>query len=393
MRKILTLSRVVAVCSLGVMAVACGSDESGSPAQTTQATAETPAPAETAPETAAPGTAAPDTAAPDTAAELPTIVVTTNILGDIVTQAVGDLAAVEVIMPVGSDPHDFSPSARQAESMENADLLVVNGAGFEEGMIGIIEQVESTGTRVFEFADHIELLEFDGDHGHSDDGHSDDDHDHDHSDDDHSDDDHSDDDHSDDDHSDDDHSDDHDHDHSGGDPHIWTDPARMITAVEAFGEEFATIDGIDGAAVEAQVQAYVDELKALDADMEQTLSAIPAENRVLVTNHEVFGYFADRFQFEVVGAVVPSLTTSAEPSTAEVEALVQLIEQEQIPAIFADTSSPTRLAEAIASSADNDVEVVVLYSESLGEPGSGAETYIGMMSTNAALIAAALAPA
>jgi ABC-type Zn uptake system ZnuABC Zn-binding protein ZnuA len=78
---------------------------------------------------------------------------------------VGDLAAVEVIMPVGSDPHDFSPSARQAESMENADLLVVNGAGFEEGMIGIIEQVESTGTRVFEFADHIELLEFDGDHG------------------------------------------------------------------------------------------------------------------------------------------------------------------------------------------------------------------------------------
>jgi zinc/manganese transport system substrate-binding protein len=189
MRKILTLSRVVAVCSLGVVAVACGTDESGSPAQTTQATTETSAPTETA----APGTASPDTAAPDTDAELPTIVVTTNILGDIVTQAVGDLAAVEVIMPVGSDPHDFSPSARQAESMENADLLVVNGAGFEEGMIGIIEQVESTGTRVFEFADHIELLEFDGDHGHSDDDHSDDDH----SDDDHSDDDHSDDDHSD----------------------------------------------------------------------------------------------------------------------------------------------------------------------------------------------------
>jgi zinc/manganese transport system substrate-binding protein len=382
MRKILTLSRVVAVCSLGVVAVACGSDESGSPAQTTQATAETPAPTETAPETAAPDTAAPGTAAPDTAAELPTIVVTTNILGDIVAQAVGDLAAVEVIMPVGSDPHDFSPSARQAESMENADLLVVNGAGFEEGMIGIIEQVESTGTRVFEFADHIELLEFDGDHGHSDDGralrrrHSDDEH--------------SDDEHSDDEHSDDEHSDD---EHSGGDPHIWTDPARMITAVEAFGEEFATIEGVDAAAVEAQVQAYVDELKALDTDMEQTLSAIPAENRVLVTNHEVFGYFADRFQFEVVGAVVPSLTTNAEPSTAEVEALVQLIEQEQIPAIFADTSSPIRLAEAIASSADNDVEVVVLYSESLGEPGSGAETYIGMMSTNAALIAAALAPA
>jgi zinc/manganese transport system substrate-binding protein len=170
MRKILTLSRVVAVCSLGVLAVACGSDESSTPTDTTESpAAETLAPSETAA-----AETAPETAAPDTAAELPTIVVTTNILGDIVTQAVGDLAEVEVIMPVGSDPHDFSPSARQAESMENADLLVVNGAGFEEGMVDIIEQVESSGTRVFEFADHIELLEFDGD-DHSDDDHSDDD--------------------------------------------------------------------------------------------------------------------------------------------------------------------------------------------------------------------------
>jgi zinc/manganese transport system substrate-binding protein len=213
------------------------------------------------------------------------------------------------------------------------------------------------------------------DDGHSDDGHSDDDH--------------SDDDHSDDDHSDDDHG----HDHSGGDPHIWTDPSRMIMAVEAFGLEFAGLDGIDIDAVEAQVQAYVDELVALEAEMDDTLSSIPQENRVLVTNHEVFGYFADRFDFEVIGAVIPSLTTSAEPSTAEVEALVALIEQEQIPAIFGDTSGSTRLAEAIASSAGNDVEIVVLFSESLGEPGSGAETYIEMMSTNATLIADALTPA
>ena len=107
----------------------------------------------------------------------------------------------------------------------------------------------------------------------------------------------------------------------------------------------------------------------------------------------MFGYFADRFDFEVVGAVIPSLTTSAEPSTAEVEALVELIEQEQIPAIFGDTSGSTQLADAIAESAGNEVAVVVLYSESLGEPGSDADTYIGMMTTNATLIAGALAPA
>jgi zinc/manganese transport system substrate-binding protein len=378
---------------VGVLAVACGSDDTTSDATTAPTIAEV-ATADTSDTTADVSTTSPaDTTTPaDTSpdVELPTIVVTTNILGDIVTQTVGDLAEVEVIMPVGADPHDFAPSARQAESMENADLLVTNGAGFEEGMLVVIEQVESTGTPVFSFADNISLLQFAAKEEHSE---SDDDHDHDH--------DHggeeekpegTDAEHSDEEHSDAEHSDD-EHNHSGDDPHIWTDPSRMITAVEAFGAEFALLDGVDAAAVEAQVQSYIDELIALDAEMETTLSTIPAEQRVLVTNHEVFGYFADRFAFEVVGAVIPSSTTNAEPSTAEVEELVALIEQEQIPAIFADTSSPTRLAEAIASSAGGAVEVVLLYSESLGEPGSGADTYLTMMATNATLIADALTPA
>jgi zinc/manganese transport system substrate-binding protein len=336
MRKILTPIRVAAICSLGVLASACGSED------TTPATT------------------------PAADVELPTIVVTTNILGDIVTQTVGDLAQVEVIMPIGSDPHDFAPSAKQAEAMENADLLVVNGAGFEEGMIDIIEQVESSGTPVFEFADHVELLELAGDYDHDEEGHSDEEKDH---------------------------SEKEGNDHSGDDPHIWTDPSRMVSAVEAFGVELTAVEGIDGAAVDAQVQSYVDELIALDAAMDDTLSVVPPETRVLVTNHEVFGYFADRFDFEVVGAVIPSLTTSAEPSTAEVEALAELIQQEQIPAIFADTSGSTQLAEAIAESAGNEVAVVALYSESLGEPGSGADSYLGMMTTNATLIANALARA
>ena len=368
MRKILTLSRVAAVCSLSVLTVACGSDDSTSD-DTTATSSETAEEIVTADTVDAAGTTSPSgtTTPADTSSndELPTIVVTTNILGDIVTQTVGDLAEVEVIMPVGADPHDFAPSARQAESMENADLLVTNGAGFEEGMLEVIEQVESSGTPVFSFADQIELIEFSGAE-HSEEektpsGTID--------------------------------ADRSDEEHIGDDPHIWTDPSRMITAVEAFGVEFASLDGADAAAVEAQVQSYVDELTALDAEMDATLSTVPAEQRVLVTNHEVFGYFADRFSFEIVGAIIPSSTTNAEPSTAEVEALVALIEQEQIPAIFADTSSPTRLAEAIASSASGDVRVVALYSESLGEPGSGADTYLTMMATNATLIADALTPA
>lgn len=324
MRRVLTLSRTVAVGALAVLAVSCGSDGSESGADTAES-----------------------------GGTVPTIVVTTDILGDVVGQAVGDLAEVEVVMPTGADPHDFAPSARQAESMENADLLVVNGAGFEEGMTDIIDNVESSGTPVFTFTDHVELLALDGDATHDEE---------------------------------------HDENHSGDDPHFWTDPARMITAVEAFGVEFGALEGIDAAVVDDQVRSYVDELAALDAEMEESLSRVPDEQRVLVTNHEVFGYFADRFDFEVVGAVIPSLTTSAEPSTAEVEALADLVAEEQIPAIFADTSGSTRLAEAIAASAGSDVEIVLLFSESLGPPGSGAETYVTMMSTNATLIADALTP-
>ncbi|HYN32433.1 MAG TPA: metal ABC transporter substrate-binding protein [Ilumatobacteraceae bacterium] len=344
MRKILTLSRVVAVCSLGVFAVACGSDDTASDSTMSGATSDAPS---DAPSATSGGST---TAATD--GELPAIAVTTSILGDIVSEAVGDLAEVEVIMPIGADPHDFAPSAKQAEAMENADLLVINGAGFEEGMLATIEQVESSGTPVFAFADQIELLEFDGEH-----------------------------------------SDDEEHsDEVAFDPHIWTDPTRMITAVEAFGDEFAGVDGVDGAAVKSQVRDYIEELTVLDSEMEDTLATVPDDQRVLVTSHEVFGYFADRFDFKIVGAVLPSLTTNAEPSAADIEELAALIEAEGIPAIFGDTSGSTQLAEALAESVGSDVEVVVLYSESLGEPGSGADTYIGMMNTNAELISGALTP-
>jgi len=286
--------------------------------------------------------------------ELPQIVVTTNIIGDLVTQTVGDLAEVEVIMPLGSDPHDFAPSARQAESMENADLLVINGAGFEEGMLDIIESVQASGTPVFAFSDQIELLESTGGH----DEHSEEEGEH--------------------------------SEEASYDPHIWTDPSRMITAVEALEAELAEVVDVDAEALASEADAYVAELTALESEMEATLSSITDDQRVLVTNHEVFGYFADRFDFEVVGAVIPSLSTNAEASASEIEELAALITAEGIPAIFGETTQSTQLAEALAAEVGSSVEIVLLYSESLGEPGSGAETYVEMMRTNGELISAAL---
>ncbi len=324
------------------------------------------------------------------AADRPEIVVTTNILGDVVAAAVGDLADVEVIMPLGTDPHDFAPSARQAEAMENADLLIVNGANFEEGMLDIIANVADSGTEVFSFADQIDLLEFDGEHGHEE--HSDEDHDEgeEHSDEDHDEDgEHSDEDHDEgEEHSDEDH-DEHGHE-DGDDPHIWTDPTRIATAVAALESEIAALPGVDADALSASFGAYLDELTALDASMEASLEAIAESDRVLVTNHAVFSYFADRYDFEVVGAIIPSLSTNAEPSASDIDELAELIEAEGISAIFGETTQSSALPDALADEVGGTVQVVELFSESLGEEGSGAETYTEMMQSNADLIAAAL---
>lgn len=263
----------------------------------------------------------------------PTVVVTTSILGDVVGAVVGDAARVEVVMPVGADPHDFAPSARQAEAMAGADLLVQNGAGFEAGMDDVIDNAVDADVEVFTFADHVELL--------------------------------------------------------GDDPHVWTDPSRMADGVQALGARLAELEGIDDAAISAQTDAYLAALAELEAGMDDVLAAVPAERRVLVTDHEVFGYFADRFAFEVVGTVIPSTTTDAAPSAADLDALADTINEAGVPAIFIEHGQSGELADALADEV-GDVEVVTLFAESLGGPGSGAETYVEMMRTNAELIVGAL---
>ncbi len=269
------------------------------------------------------------------------VVVSTNILGDVVQNLVGDAAQVEVLLPSNADPHDFAPSARQVASMREADALVVNGLGFEAGLLDTVEAAKADGVRVISAAEAIEPLAVPADD-------------------------------------------------STPDPHLFTDPVRMRQAAQHLAEELkAEIPALDTPEVRDRVDTYLAELDALDTEVEELLAGIPPERRVLVTNHEVFGYFADRYHFEILGAVVPGGSTLAEPSAADLAALANLIEDRHVPAIFADTSSPTRLADALAAEGV-DVEVVELYSESLGEPGSGGDTYIGMVRTNARRIAGAL---
>jgi zinc/manganese transport system substrate-binding protein len=286
------------------------------------------------------------------------VVVTHSILGDIVESAVvqpdGVGISVDVVIPIGADPHNFSPSAKQAESMEDADLLVTNGLGLEAGLSPVIDAVEGSGTPVFVFADHVglELGPLDEAVAGEESGEDDDQ-------------------------------------PNSLDPHVWMNPLQVIAGLDALGAELVD-RGIDPGEVQPAIAAYTEELLELDRHIEEIVSALPPERRTLVTNHDSFGYFAERYGFEVLGTVIPSLTTSSQTSAAQLEDLADIVRDEGVPAIFVETTESDRLARALAKEAGGDVLVVELYSGSLGEPGSGADTYVGYMTTNAERIVAAL---
>jgi len=176
------------------------------------------------------------------------------------------------------------------------------------------------------------------------------------------------------------------------DPHIWTDPSRMAAVAAGLGETLAAADPACAATYRAAAAAYARDLLELDAEVEAILAAVPAENRKLVTSHHAFGYFADRYGFEVVGVIIPGGATLAAPSPADLAGLVEAMRAAGVRAVFAETTQPADLANALAAELGEGVQVVSLYTGSLGEPGSGAETYVDMQRLNAERIAAALTP-
>lgn len=269
------------------------------------------------------------------------VVATHSLLGDLATNVFGDEAEVEVVMPAGTDPHEFEPSAAQVAMLSEADLVVANGLGFEAGLTDALDAAAGDGVPVLELGPALEPLPLD--------------------------------------------------DGDGEDPHWFTDPLRMARAAGLVATAAENLDGIDPVVVADQAAGHAAAIEAADAEIAADLDAVPEDQRQLVTNHEVFGYFADRYGFEVVGTVIPSGTTLAEPSSSELADLVAVIEETGVPAVFADTSSSADLAHVLAEETGEDIAVVELFSESLGEEGSGAETYLELIRTNADRIVAALA--
>ena len=369
---------------------------------------------------------------PPVAPAAPTILVTTGIWADIVSNVACDgLASIETLIPVGGDPHGYEPSLRDRESMENAALVVANGLELEEGLEDTLEAVAEGGTPVFEFAEGMEPIPFafegahhgegeeeeghdeedeeedsDSDEGHDEEqdeseeegeeeeGHHDEDEGEEEEEGDHDEDEGEEEEEGD---HDEDESEEEEGDHgeeeeghgSGGDPHVWFDPQRVSGALPRLAGVLTTDVGLDAAAVDACLAGYLAELEAVDAEVAAKVEQLPAGSRKLVTNHEALGYFADRYGFEVIGTVIPTPASMAQASPAGLEQLAEIIEHEGIKAIFAETLHSVDDVEALAARV-GDVDVVTLYTGSLGPSGSGAEDYIGFMRTNADLIVDAL---
>lgn len=274
-----------------------------------------------------------------------TVMATTTIVADVVASVAGEMAEVASLLPIGADPHAFTPAPRDMAMLRDADIIMANGAGLEEFLEAYISSA-GEGVPVVYLSDGIALREFEP------------------------------------------HEDDADDDHEAIDPHTWTSPASVIVFARNAAEALATLDPANAEAYQANAEAYIAELEELDRWVREQIATIPEEDRLLVSDHDVFGYYADRYGLEQLGAVVPAFSSAAQPSARDLADLQTAMRERDVKAVFVGTSVNPALAQQVAE--DLGIAVVPLYTGSLGEEGSGAETYIGYTRYNTNAIVQAL---
>ena len=254
------------------------------------------------------------------------IVTTYSVLGSIVKELAGDAADVYICVPDGLDPHDWEPSARDIEAINKAGLVVINGLGLEENLQRALDSAQAAGVDLFVAADHIAVRYVEPDE--------------------------------------DLHAEDHDHPAGAADPHLWMDPVAMKEIVRALSAKLKTDFGLDVSSRAADMQERLDEL---DREIAGLVSALPAEDRKLVTGHESLGYFADRYDFSQIGVIVPGLSSQAGVSAAGLAELKAAIEKNHVKAIFTEIGTPSSVTQTIG--AETGARVVEITTHAL--PGDG----------------------
>ena len=321
---------------LALTLTACGT---AAPASNTTAPAAAQPTAAGAGPTALPTTAG---AIPPAASAKLKVVATTTQVAALTRIVGGNLIEVHGILQAGVDPHEYEPTAENVKAFANAQIIFVNGVGLEAWLQ---KSIDNSGTKAVlaDTSSGVKLRTEKDNSG-----------------------------------------------NTQNDPHIWQTAPNAVIMLNNVRDGLSKLDPANAGTYQANAAAYERTLNNLDQYIQAQIATIPAGNRKVVANHDGFGYYFERYQLTFVGAVIPSMDTNFQPSARELANLVAKIRAEKVKAIFIESSINPQLAQQVAREAGVKVVDGALYGDTLGPPGSGADTLDGMLRANTDLIVAAL---
>ncbi len=262
------------------------------------------------------------------------VVATTAVIGSLAEEIGGERIKLTVLITAGTDPHDFEIRNSQRRDIDDADLLLRHGLGLDDFLSGI---VNADDPRAVTVTDGSRLRTVSGE----------------------------------------------------PDPHTWHDADNAILMATAVATALGGGDPSGRFEFESALAALVDRIRVADSAIATSFASVPSVRKSVVTNHDSLGYFLDRYGVSLVGIVIPGFSTATEPSARDIARLIETIEEGQAVAILAEGSASTKIASELAS--DTGLPIVEgLYGDTLGPPGSGAETIDRMLLYNARLITEAL---
>ena len=254
------------------------------------------------------------------------VIATTNIVADIVSEIGSDSIELIPLLPLGADPHTYTISPQDMVAATDAHVIFANGVNLEAEFLP--ELIQHSEAPVIYVSQGIELRALGEDETRE---------------------------------------------HEDADPHTWTTPTNAIVFIHNIEHALSAADPANAETYQANAEKYEAELEALDEWIEEQISTIPVNNRKLITDHDTFGYFTNRYGLEQIGAVIPGFSTASEPSAQELAALEDMIREHEVRTVFVGTTVNPSLAQQVAE--DTGIQLITLYTGSLGPAGSGVETY------------------
>ena len=271
-----------------------------------------------------------------------TVVATTTQAADFARAVAGDRDKVVGLIPANADPHDYEVRPGDVKALADADVVIRSGGDLDDWLQSAIDS-SGTGADELTLIDHVSTLESEPGHDHAGDEHA-------------------------------------------VDPHWWHDPRNAVKAVAAIETALTAADADGASTYQRNAESYTRKLAALDGAVAACIEKLPPAQRKLVTTHDALGYYAHRYGLEVIGAVIPSLSTQAQASAGEVAELVDTIKREQVKAIFAESSVNPKLEQVVADQAGATVGKA-LWADTLGPEGSDGATYLASIASNTRAIA------